>query len=179
MNIKKQLNKIRDYVEALEELSDKTHNELLQYQLAAHKFVKFESPDHIAREEFKALLGDTTFICGDFVVKYDGDAWDSLVPAWKGVSHDESYNNLIEENARLREALKWHPVSELPPLQRDCKTVSVDVIMKQHGDDEDYPPVIAYYSFYANAWICRLSLGELEIMHNSKWCYIPEDKDGE
>ena len=176
MNIKKQLRKIRDYVEALEELSDKQHEELLQYQLAAYKFVKFESPDHIAREEFKKLLGDTMFVGGDFVMKYNGVAWDSIKPDWFGVSHDESYNNLIEENAQLREMLRWHPVSEKPKNDELCLTpVSETVILQR----ERYFPITAYCRLDTGVWLDLKSHEPIRITNKARWCYIPEYKDGE
>lgn len=115
MNIKKQLNKIRNYVEELEILSDKEHEELQQYQLSAYKFVNQEITPTDAREEFRALLGDTTFIGGDFgnttMEKIINNVWQPIRPTpgevHYGSNHVQSptYTELENENARLREQL--------------------------------------------------------------------------
>jgi hypothetical protein len=115
MNIKKQLNKIRNYVEELEILSDKEHEELQQYQLSAYKFVDQKITPTDAREEFKALLGDTTFVGGDFgnttMEKIINNVWQPIRPTPDevhcGSNHVQSptYTELENENARLREQL--------------------------------------------------------------------------
>ena len=175
MNIKKQLNKIRDYVEALEELSDKTHNELLQYKLAAHKFVNFESPDHIAREEFKKLLGDTMFIGGEF----SNVIMEKMVDNhWTPIENEHpEYSRVVGENARLREMLRWHPVSELPELDGGCvsrwsKTVIFQV-------DRLVDPELAFYDYRICYWRKLESATQINTFPQSRWCYIPEEKDGE
>jgi carboxypeptidase C (cathepsin A) len=174
MNIKKQLRKIRDYVEELETLSDKEHEELRQYQLAAYKFVKFELPDNMAREEFKALLDDTMFVGGNFS---GDDVMEKIVNnEWVPIEHEHpEYAKVVDENARLREALRWHPVSELPRTEVE-NIWTVNVLMKPTYKDN---AIVAYYSIKRNRWFDYNKSIILEVNDKSRWCYIPEDKDGE
>ena len=211
MNVKKQLNKIRDYVEELEISSDKEREELRQYQFAAHKFVDKKITPTDAREEFKALLGDTTFIGGDFgnttMDKIIYNVWQPIRPTpdevHYGSNHVQSptYTELENENARLREQLgiyektrsiqvyeslvarikklqeqlKWHPVSELPKTEVE-KLWTVTVLLI---NDYEAEPTLAYYSFNSNCWYDYYKDIKVIVTNNSKWCYIPEDKDGE
>ena len=215
MNIKKQLNKIRNYVEELEILSDKEHEELQQYQLSAYKFVNQEITPTDAREEFRALLGDTTFVGGDFgnttMEKIINNVWQQIRPTPDEVHYGSNhvqfptYTELENENARLREQLgiyektrsiqvymslvarieklqeqlKWHPVSELPKRDERYKNynVSVDVLFRCGNMKK---PGIAWYNPRTNKWICNnIVIEQKELLDDSRWCYIPEDKDGE
>ena len=173
MNIKKQLRKIRDYVEELETLSDKEHEELRQYQLIAHKFVDHDIPAQDAREEFKALLGDTMFVGGNFSNVTMEKIIDNV---WVPIEHEHpEYAKVVDENARLREALRWHPVSELPRTEVE-NIWTVNVLMKPTYKDN---AIVAYYSIKRNRWFDYNKSIILEVNDKSRWCYIPEDKDGE
>ena len=178
MNIKKQLNKIMNYVKELEMLSDKQHEELQQYQLAAYNFVKFELPDNMAREEFKALLGDTMFVGGNFS---GDDVMEKIIDnVWVPIEHEHpEYAKVVDENARLREALRWHPVSEYPIKDEryyHCD-ISVDVLFRLNDKTK---PIIVWCNRETNYWIYNNKIIQPnEITQDSKWCYIPEDKDGE
>ena len=211
MNIKKQLNKIRNYVEELEILSDKEREELRQYQLSAYKFVNQKITPTDAREEFRALLGDTTFVGGDFgnttMEKIINNVWQPIRPTPDEVHYGSNnvqsptYTELENENARLREQLdiyektrsiqtyeslvarieklqeqlKWHPVSELPKTEVE-KLWTVTVLLI---NDYEAEPTLAYYSFNSNCWYDYYKGTNVIVTNNSKWCYIPEDKDGE
>ena len=177
MNIKKQLRKIRDYVEELETSSDKEHEELRQYQLAAYKFVKFELPDNMAREEFKALLDDTMFVGGNFS---GDDVMEKIVNnEWVPIEHEHpEYAKVVDENAKLREALRWHPVSELPPLdQHYDNDWSVNVLLKI--TDKGVAPRVVYYSYNSQTWYDYHNGDIIFVSQHYKWCYIPEENDGE
>jgi len=184
MNIKKQLRKIRDYVEELETSSDKEHEELRQYQLIAHKFVDHDIPAQDAREEFKALLGDTMFVGGNFsgddvMEKIVNNAWVPMRPNRDEVHYGsnhviQEYSDLVKENARLREALRWHPVSELPKIEiKQLWTVSV--LLKIN----EVEPIIAYYGIRSKCWYDYYKSECVVVNKNSRWCYIPEDNGGE
>jgi hypothetical protein len=184
MNVKKQLNKIRDYVEELETLSDKQHTELHQYKLTAHKFVNQKITPTDALEEFRALLGDTMFIgndyCGDVMEKMVDNVWQPIRPTpdevHYGSNHIQSptYSELENENARLREALRWHPVSELPKIEiKQLWTVSV--LLKIN----EVEPIIAYYGIRSKCWYDYYKSECVVVNKNSRWCYIPEDNGGE
>lgn len=85
---------------------------------------------------------------------------------------------LQEENARLREQLRWHSVDELPPLETaNCsKTVLLDV---------DYIGVFKmYYNYLSELWVGIQGKQEYFRQQDFKnidarWCYIPDDKDGD
>lgn len=176
MNVKKQLNKIENYIEELKTEGGKLQQELHNYQLTAYKFVHNNITSSQAREEFNALLGDLTFIGGDFVAKYDGAAWDSLTPIpeiWNGISHEDSYAKLIEENKRLREALRWHPVSELPKTEIE-RLWSANVLLKNNYAEES---ILAYYSIKSKRWCDYHKAEYVKVNDKSRWCYIPEYKE--
>ena len=176
MNIKKQLNKIMNYVKELETLSDKQHDELLQYQLAAYNFVNNKVRPSDTAEEFKRLLGVTMFIGGDFsnaiMEKFVGNHW---MP----IEHEHpEYAKVVDENAKLREALRWHPVSELPPLdQHYDNDWSVNVLLKI--TDKGVAPRVVYYSYNSQTWYDYHNGDIIFVSQHYKWCYIPEENDGE
>ena len=187
MNIKKQLRKIRDYVEELETSSDKEHEELRQYQLIAHKFVDHDIPAQDAREEFKALLGDTMFVGGNFsgddvMEKIVNNAWVPMRPNRDEVHYGsnhviQEYSDLVKENARLREALRWHPVSELPDLDEECvSSWSKNVVFQV---DRLVDLELAFYDFHVCYWRNLKTLELIKTFPQSRWCYIPEYKDRE
>jgi len=217
MNIKKQLNKIRNYVEELEILSDKEHEELRQYQLSAYKFVNQEITPTDAREEFKALLGDTTFVGGDFgnttMDKIINNVWQPIRPTPDEVHYGSNhvqfptYTELENENARLREQLdiyektrsiqayeslvarieklqeqlKWHPMSELPKRDENYlrSNISVNVLFRYNDRTE---PFIVRCDLTKGYWIDPFVSNIIDmgmVSDDSKWFYIPEDKDGE
>ena len=173
MNVKKQLNKIRDYVEELVTLIDKQQTELHQYKLTAHKFVNDETASWIAKEEFRKLLGDTIFIGGNFC----GDVMEKMVDnVWQPIEHEHpEYAKVVDENARLREALRWHPASELPDKVSYVCHSSKNVIL----NSTRLPYKIAYYSYLSGIWRESNNSSPIDVDKNSRWCYIPEDKDGE
>ena len=217
MNAKKQLNKIRDYVEELEILSDKEHEELQQYQFAAYKFVNQKITPTDAREEFRALLGDAIFVGGDFgnttMEKIINNVWQPIRPTpdevHYGSNHVQSptYTELEDENARLREQLnmyektrsiqayeslvarikklqeqlKWHPISELPKRDENYlrSNISVNVLFRYNDRTE---PFIVWCYLTRGYWIDPYMSKIIDlnmISGDSKWCYIPEDKEGE
>ena len=173
MNIKKQLNKIMNYVKELEMLSDKQHEELQQYQLAAYNFVNNKVRPSDTAEEFKRLLGNIMFVGGNF----SNVTMEKIVDnAWVPIEHEHpEYARVVDENARLREALRWHPVSELPRTEVE-NIWTVNVLMKPTYKDN---AIVAYYSIKRNRWFDYNKSIILEVNDKSRWCYIPEDKDGE
>lgn len=175
MNVKKQLNKIRDYVEELETLIDKQQTELHQYRLTAHKFVNQKITPTDAREEFMALLGDTMFIGGDFC----GDAMEKMVDnILQPIEHEhQEYAKVVDENARLREALRWHPVSEKPKRDIKCFTPESENVILEI--DKGYYPVTAYCSLGSGTWRELKNNEEISVNKRSRWCYIPEDNGDE
>ena len=87
MNVKKRLQKVLDYVQDLEE-----ENEIL-----VNKASELEKP--------KLMIG------GDVFGVWSGDNWKA---PHQDIEHDQIMTLLLEENARLREQLRWRSVSELP-----------------------------------------------------------------
>jgi hypothetical protein len=169
MNIKKQLNKIMNYVKELETLSDKQHDELLQYQRVANKFVNQNITPIDARKEFKTLLGVTMFIGGDFsnaiMEKFVGNHW---MP----IEHEHpEYAKVVDENAQLREALRWHSMSEIPDNLAHTYSLSKNVILDSPG----LPYRIAYYSYLSGIWWEFNNSSPIDVDKNSRWCYIPEE----
>lgn len=79
-----------------------------------------------------------------------------------------------DENARLREQLRWHPVSELPPTENNEVRCSENVILKKINC---YSPVVAYYSHAFMSWFDYHRDKIIDVDNNYKWCYIPEDGD--
>jgi hypothetical protein len=157
MNIKKQLNKIMNYVKELEMLSDKQHEELQQYQLAAYNFVNNKVRPSDTAEEFKRLLGNIMFVGGNF----SNVTMEKIVDnAWVPIEHEHpEYARVVDENARLREALRWHPVNHIP--------INVDfVIAKYKMGDVRVVDMEYFYRAKSSGYIV-------------KWMYIPEENDGE
>ena len=78
-----------------------------------------------------------------------------------------------DENARLRDQLRWHPVSELPRTEVE-KLWTVNVLMELEDEAE---VIIAYYSIKSNCWYDYRNSDVLEVNDKSRWCYIPEGGD--
>ena len=81
-----------------------------------------------------------------------------------------------EENARLREQLRWHPVYELPRREIQTSFLSVDVFLDIIGQGI----YKAYHSNWSNTWVDRRSNKVIVVPtnHDSRWCYIPDDNQG-
>jgi hypothetical protein len=83
---------------------------------------------------------------------------------------------LSEENARLRDALRWNPVSELPPVDERFtdRKVSVFVLIKTWGTMIR----LGYYDFEEECW--KYARGETIVLTEMlRWLSIPADKDGD
>ena len=90
-------------------------------------------------------------------------------------------NKLIKENAKLHEALRWHPISELPKRDENylCSNISVNVLFRYNDRTE---PFIVWCDLTKGYWIDPFVSNIIDIgmvSDNSQWCYIPEDEDGE
>lgn len=89
-------------------------------------------------------------------------------------------DKLTEENIRLREALRWHPISELPRHDEHYPTrnISVNVLFRYN---DKTTPFIAWCDRGKVCWI-NPSISRIidsnMITGDSQWCYIPEDKNG-
>ena len=190
MNVKKRLQKVLDYVDELEAERDHIDDRLSNFERIAQDFAYHDKIAPECREEFLKLLGDekNMYIGGDFVVKYSGTAFDSIKPDLRCTSIEQTYSDLVmenfvlenanhcykEENARLREQLRWRPVSELPP-RMVIFTSSKNVLLKELYN----MPRTVYYSHASNQWVDGLTTKWFTPKPGSKWCYIPDDKDGE
>jgi hypothetical protein len=84
---------------------------------------------------------------------------------------------LFAGNAVLRDALRWHPVSEKPKKDIKCLTPESENVILQI--DKGYYPVTAYCSLVSGIWRELKNHEEISVNKRSRWCYIPEDKDGE
>jgi hypothetical protein len=76
------------------------------------------------------------------------------------------HNRIVEEeNARLRDQLRWHSVDEKPP-------VSGKYLVKHFLRNQDGELRVAinvtYYTAHNNFWL-------IDVI---KWCYIPDDNQG-
>jgi hypothetical protein len=99
------------------------------------------------------------------------------------LEYDKHWKELVEqhktvknENARLREQLRWHSMDELPKrMSLSCMNdLSENVILRRYiGHD-----IIAYYSYWKKCWqdLYTHKIVDTTICH--KWCYIPEDNQG-
>jgi len=154
MNIKKQLNKIRDYVEELEEEKYLLHNKVEEYKIALLDK---------AVDDIEQLPTTNYFTHENLKSQYN------FVKA--------QMEKLAKENARLREALRWHPVSEKPKKDIKCLTPESENVILQI--DKGYYPVTAYCSLVSGIWRELKNHEEISVNKRSRWCYIPEDKDGE
>ena len=96
---------------------------------------------------------------------------------YTGIRIDGTWLDFVElqqENARLREQLRWHSVDEFPPIDDkfEIKTLSVDVLLKRPS----YKTVIAWHLRDRNEW-WAYDKGKIPVPLDSKWRYIPEDGD--
>ena len=78
-----------------------------------------------------------------------------------------------DENARLREQLRWHSVSELPPRLKALTNLSVNVVLRRPM----FAELMAYYSYVRKEWISLYTHNPIKTTSIDKWCYIPEDGD--
>jgi hypothetical protein len=83
---------------------------------------------------------------------------------------------LFAGNAVLRDALRWHPVSEKPKNdERYCHcNISVDVLFRIHDKAK---PIIAWLNKDSSNWVCDGQT--IKTYNDSTWCHIPPDKDGD
>jgi hypothetical protein len=154
MNVKKQLNKIAEYIKEIEEV-----NQILNVRLA-----RYENNN----EQELHISGN---FCGDVMEKIVDNVW-------QPIEHEHpEYAKVVDENARLREALRWHPVSEKPKKDIKCLTPESENVILQI--DKGYYPVTAYCSLVSGIWRELKNHEEISVNKRSRWCYIPEDKDGE
>ncbi|MDD5294085.1 MAG: hypothetical protein PHW40_07265 [Candidatus Izemoplasmatales bacterium] len=89
-------------------------------------------------------------------------------------NHHNNWMTSQQENARLREQLRWHPVSELPRKTKSIPQWSVNVVFKRSILAES----VAYYNFKSNRWISLYSHNPIIVESGDKWCYIPDDNQG-
>jgi hypothetical protein len=87
----------------------------------------------------------------------------------------DQIRELRNDNASLREQLRWHSANELPPVDERYKDrkVSVFVLIKTWGTMIK----LGYYDFEEGGWKyakCEIVL-ITEMLH---WMYIPEDNQG-
>jgi len=149
MNVKKQLNKIAEYIKEIEEV-----NQILNVRLA-----RYENNN----EQELHISGN---FCGDVMEKMVDNVW-------QPIEHEHpEYAKVVDENARLREALRWHPVSEKPKNDERYShcNISVDVLLRIKDKAK---PIIAWLNKDSNCWVCDGQI--IKTYSDSKWCYIPED----
>lgn len=97
-----------------------------------------------------------------------GDTFGVWSGSYQNIDHDQTMTLLQEENARLREQLRWHSVDELP-RRSEHKTISVDVVLKT----PIWPILIAWYRYDRSEW-WAYGKQQVSVSSNSRWCYIPE-----
>jgi len=149
MNVKKQLNKIAEYIKEIEEV-----NQILNVRLA-----RYENNN----EQELHISGN---FCGDVMEKMVDNVW-------QPIEHEHpEYAKVVDENARLREALRWHPVSEKPKNDERYShcNISVDVLFRINDKTK---PIIVWHNADSNSWVCDGQI--VKTYNDSKWCYIPED----
>ena len=91
---------------------------------------------------------------------------------------NESINKrdkLIEENSRLREALRWHPVCEYPKRDEGFSesNISVNVLFRYNDKTRAF---IVWYDRRTGYWVDPYVSKIIDInmiTGKSKWCYIP------
>ena len=87
----------------------------------------------------------------------------------------EQHKTVKNENASLREQLRWHSANEIPPVDERYKDrkVSVFVLIKTWGTMIK----LGYYDFEEGGWKyakCEIVL----ITEMLRWMYIPDDNQG-
>lgn len=182
MNVKKQLRKIRDYVEALEISEDKTTQELRKYELTAYKFVNFELSESTARFEFKELLGDTTFIGGCFAMgsfeyeniqlREENARLREELAIYEKTRSIQAYKDLVDKIEKLQDQLRWYSIAELPTLDHSCISKWSKTVVFQVNKIND--PELAFYDYHDCCWKNIKTMEKIKTFPNSHWCYIPE-----
>jgi len=87
----------------------------------------------------------------------------------------DQIQELRNDNARLREQLRWHSANEIPPVDERYKDrkVSVFVLIKTWGTMIK----LGYYDFEEGGW--KYAKGEIVLITEMlRWMYIPEDNQG-
>ena len=90
-------------------------------------------------------------------------------------NHHNNWMTSQQENARLREQLRWRSMSELPPVNESFKDrkVSKYVMYKTWGAHIK----MGYYDFEDNSWRDAVNGKDVMLVEMLKWMPIPEDGD--
>lgn len=140
--------------------------------------MKFK-PEELRKYELSTEGEKLTYLCVMLEKIVDGFGHPKVIVAGDLIDQPpwtKEYARLREENARLREQLRWHSVDELPRKESSTSFLSVDVFLNISGQGT----YKAYYKHWNNTWVDRRNNKIIDVPtnKNARWCYIPDDNQG-